>query len=127
MVFCPKCSAEYTSAFHVCSDCGVDLISDVPLEIPEEYEDSDWVELHTFPGSLYANMAVELLMREGIPSYSISDHGPGTAPGGNGYLSLSATVYVLEPELDQALDIIELMIEELPGSFEDDYLFNNDE
>ena len=41
MVFCPKCSAEYTVTFDVCSDCGVDLITDTPLDIPEGCDDGD--------------------------------------------------------------------------------------
>ena len=126
MVFCPKCSAEYTVAFDVCSDCGVDLITEHPLEIPEDCDDGDWIELHTFPGYLYANMAVELLMREGIPSYSMSNRGSSGSSGGRDYLNSNSTVYVLELDMDQAMSIIELIIEELPGSFEGDFDYDAD-
>jgi len=127
MVFCPKCSAEYSVTFDVCAECGVDLISDIPLEIPEGCDDGDWIELHTFPGNLYANMAVELLMREGIPSYSISNQGSAASSGHSDYLNSNSTVYVLEPEMDQAMNIIQLIIDELPGPIEDDYDYYNED
>ncbi|MBT7618282.1 MAG: hypothetical protein HN590_13450 [Calditrichaeota bacterium] len=127
MVFCPKCSAEYTVTFDVCSDCGVDLITDTPLDIPEGCDDGDWIELHTFPEYLYANMAVELLMREGIPAYSISNRGSAASAGRGDYLSSNSQVYVLEPEFDEAMSIIKLIIEELPGSSEGDYDYYDEE
>ena len=113
MSYCPKCRYEYRNEIDTCPDCGADLVSEIPLEIGEEYEDYEWVELHTFPGTLYAGMAVEMLTREGIPAYSQSrfSGGVGYGPsGGSDYVGASATVFVLEPDYDSALNIIEPMI-----------------
>jgi len=122
-LYCPKCRHEYRGEYDVCVDCNVDLVSELPPDIPEEYIDADWVEVHTFPGTLYARMAVELLIHEEIPAYSISQFG-GAALGVSGssdFVGSGATVYVLEPDLDQALRVIEPMIAELPGAYDEDY------
>ncbi|MFH0765628.1 MAG: zinc ribbon domain-containing protein [Calditrichota bacterium] len=129
MPYCPKCRYEYQEDIEFCSDCGVDLVIDLPPEIDAEYADADWIELHTFPGTLYARMAVEMLQREGIPAYSQSLFGGGLGfgpAGGADYVGASATVFVLEPDFEGALDIIQPMVDELPelgmdGSDSDDY------
>ena len=123
MQYCPKCGGEYRDDVDVCSDCEADLIPEVPPEIPEEYEDEEWVELHTFPGSIYAQMAVEMLTREGIPAYSQSlfgGAGMGVA-GGTDFVGANAVVWVLEPDFDRAEILIQPMTDEIPGSLEDDY------
>ncbi len=128
MAFCPKCGSEYREGFDTCSDCGVDLVPDPPPEISEEYENTEWIELHTFPGSLYAQMAVEMLNREGIPAYSMSNFGgSGLGVSGAGdFVGASSSVFVLEPDHEQAMSIIEPMIEELPG-YNDDFMDSVDD
>lgn len=129
MPFCPKCLLEYQPEFDVCEDCQVNLVDELPVEIPEDYADIKWIEVHTFPGSLYARMAVEMLIREGLYAYSISNFGAaGLIPaGGADFTGASATVFVPEQDYKQALSIIEPMIAELPGHFNDDDLEDYDE
>jgi len=63
---------------------------------------------------------VEILNREGIPSYSISNFGGATmGMSGGDFVGASATVFALEPDADQAYNLLEPMIEEYPGSFDD--------
>jgi hypothetical protein len=33
-MFCPKCRAEYREGFHICSDCNVELVDELP-PLPE--------------------------------------------------------------------------------------------
>ncbi|MCF7809439.1 DUF2007 domain-containing protein [bacterium] len=122
MQYCPKCGGEYTDEVDICSDCEVDLVPEPPPEIPEEYFEEEWVELHVFQGSLYAQMAVEMLNREGIPAYSQSTFGAAGLGGSFSADSVgtSATVWVLEPDLSRAEDIIEPMTNEIPGSIDED-------
>ena len=122
MQYCPKCRAEYRDDVDVCADCEVNLISELPPEIPEEYEDVEWVELHTFPGTLYAQMAVEMLNREGIPAYSQSLFGGSgmIVSGGADYIGANAAVWVLKLDLDRAETLIEPMIDEIPGAMDDE-------
>ncbi len=129
MAYCPKCRHEYLENIDICPDCDVDLVQDLPPEIPEEYEGAAWVEVYTFPGSLYANMAVELLNREGIPAYTISNFGGSSlgVAGGSNYVGASATVFTLEPDSDIAFDLLEPMIEEYPGTFNGSDFDNDDE
>ncbi|MDP8237731.1 MAG: DUF2007 domain-containing protein [Candidatus Hatepunaea meridiana] len=123
MQYCPKCRCEYTDDVNVCSDCDVDLISEIPPDIPDEYEDEEWVELYTFPGSLYAQMAVEMLVREGIPAYSQSLFGGAGVglSGGSGYVGANAVVWVLEPDIEQAQAIVEPMTDEISDDMDDYY------
>jgi len=122
MLYCPKCGAEYTDDETVCSDCDVDLVSELPPDIPEEYLDEEWIELYTFSGTLYAQMAVEMLIREGIPAYSKSTFGGAGLGvlGGADYVGANASVFVLEPDLERAESIIEAMTDESPGEFHDE-------
>lgn len=34
-MFCPKCKAEYRQGFHRCSDCDVELVSELPADEPQ--------------------------------------------------------------------------------------------
>ena len=122
MLYCPKCGSEYNDDVTICTDCDVDLVSEVPPEVPEEYLDEEWVELYTFSGTLYAQMAVEMLLREGIPAYSKSlfaAAGLGLL-GGADYVGANASVYVLEPDFERAELIIEAMTSENPDVFDDE-------
>lgn len=122
MPFCPKCRYEFRSDVEVCSDCNVDLIDELPAEIPEDYQGEEWVILHDFPGSIYAKMAVEMLAREEIPAYSQSEF-PGAAAlglgGGSSYVGAGASVYVMQPDLDRALIVIEAMVDGLSNVMDD--------
>ena len=108
---------------NICSDCEVDLVAELPPSIPEEYQGAEWIELYSFPGTLYAAMAIELLNREGIPAYAQSFFG-GSAMGvstSGDYVGAVASVFVLEPDFDRGRDIIETMVGELPGENEEEY------
>jgi hypothetical protein len=122
MPYCPKCRCEYREDVEICPDCDIELIDILPPEIPEEYEDAEWVELYSFPGSLYARMAIEMLTLEGIPSYCQSYFGGTALSGGSGadYPGATASVFVLEPDLEHGRNVIEPMIDELPTSINED-------
>ena len=36
-MFCPKCKAEYRDGFYKCTDCGVDLVYELPGELQTKY------------------------------------------------------------------------------------------
>lgn len=122
MPFCPICRREYAADVELCNACEIELMQDLPPEIPPDYSDAEWVELCTFPGALYANMAIELLHREQIPCYSMS-HYAGAALGphnGAELIGTSVTIYVLEPDFDHAEAVIEPMTDEMPTQMEDE-------
>ncbi len=46
-MFCPKCKSEYREGFYKCSDCGIDLVAEQPLELVEEVSYVDLVEVYS--------------------------------------------------------------------------------
>jgi len=127
MAYCPKCRLEYRIEIEFCTDCSADLVEILPPEVPEEY-DYEWVEAHVFPGTIYAKMAVEMLIQEEIHAYSISQFGgAGFGITGADYVGAGAVVMVLDPDIDQAIKILEPMIEELPGDANSEFSENYDD
>jgi len=119
MLFCPECRRQYPDDAEVCERCAAELIPGAPHDIPDEYKDAEWVELYTFPGGLYAQMAMEILTREDIPAYTQSASAGGVygPRGGSELVGTSVAVFVLEPDHKHARTVIEPMIDEIPRNF----------
>lgn len=66
-MICPKCNAEYLDHIKECGDCGIAVIKASILGIP--VPESSWFALQPFEGKIYADMAAEILDKEGIPYY----------------------------------------------------------
>ncbi len=49
--YCPRCSSEYRAGFRVCSDCGVDLVDDLPEEQPDAAPSRDYEALTSWVGT----------------------------------------------------------------------------
>jgi len=47
-MFCPKCKTEYREGFYKCADCEVDLVYELPAEVPEYNNQDDEVECGNF-------------------------------------------------------------------------------
>jgi hypothetical protein len=44
-MFCPKCKSEYREDFYKCSDCGADLVYQLPPETSDSFSDEKFVEV----------------------------------------------------------------------------------
>ncbi len=64
MLFCPKCSAEYTSDVSICADCQIELVSERPPEDTAEYV--DWAAVQEIPNEFVGNLIKGVLEGEGI-------------------------------------------------------------
>jgi hypothetical protein len=71
MPFCPNCRYEYEADVLECPDCSVKLVDELPEELADSEE--EYVELHTLPGKVYAEMVKEALDKEGIGSMIKTD------------------------------------------------------
>jgi Putative prokaryotic signal transducing protein len=89
-MFCPKCKTEYKKGFSRCSDCDVDLTS----ELPEEYV--DLINIKTFSSRQDAELAKGLLAANGVNAVVSGDDYGGINPG----LSFSTGVRLLVKEED---------------------------
>jgi hypothetical protein len=115
MPYCPKCRTEYLEGATTCSDCGSILVSSLPPEEDERAnagEEAGFVALRTYSMRMYAEMVVNALENEGIPSFIKSNEtfGPGT---GLGVLyPARVVVWVPKDRADDAAAIADTIITE---------------
>ena len=64
MLFCPECSAEYTSDVLICADCQVELVPERPPAATAEY--IDWEVVQEIPNEFVGNLIKGVLEGEGI-------------------------------------------------------------
>ena len=67
-MFCPKCKTEYKDGFLECSDCMIDLISELPLEPVMDIEYANLVDIKTCEYRHEADLAKGLLLVYDIDS-----------------------------------------------------------
>lgn len=71
-------------------------------------QDSNWVEVHTFPGPTFAEMAKEALQNEGIPSYIKKDFMSSTYSSlGTGLPGTTAKLLVPEDLVEKSKAILD--------------------
>jgi hypothetical protein len=72
--YCPRCRCEYRPGFEICTDCGVDLVDQLPPEPPPDVEalqswvGTDPVAVLTTLHEVNAHLARSALVDAGIPS-----------------------------------------------------------
>jgi hypothetical protein len=72
-MFCPNCKTEYREGFSKCSDCGADLVRELPKQ--GKSGSSEFTELVWMGKNAFAHVAVQkLLSRAGI---KFSERSPG--------------------------------------------------
>ena len=101
-MFCPICRDEYRAGFTSCTDCGVALVAQLPLE--PEREPVEFVDLLTFRNEHEAKLADLRLRAAGIPSSVFKDDAGGMEP----HLQLSGTVRLRVP-VDRVKDARRLL------------------
>lgn len=80
-MFCPKCRYEYVEGVTQCSDCGSQLVPELPKEDPRkpQYEYVEWVPVFT-PQDISESLVAEAILdEEGIiwtNKYSQTIHVP---------------------------------------------------
>jgi hypothetical protein len=108
-MFCPKCKAEYREGFFICSDCKIDLVSELQPET-EEYTECEYINLvniETYSYRHEAELVKGLLSANGI--YAVVKDGLEAAGG-------AAPIYgllVKEKEAEEAKEFLS----EIEGKF----------
>ena len=79
MPFCPNCKYEYEASVTYCPDCELELVPSMPVPEDETIDAStgydDWVELARFTSQPSADMLLETLQTQNIPSVILSSAG----------------------------------------------------
>ena len=86
-MFCPKCKYEYVDGINICSDCGTELVEELPIEKFEYVEFTTIAETNDL--GLIA-LAKSILGSEGI-KYYINDM-QGFIPGANLYIQIKVPI-----------------------------------
>ena len=95
-MFCPQCRREYREGFYTCKDCGISLVTELPLEPAQ-----GCLEFEEILISLSASdvaMIKSLLDSEGINYYF-----KGESP----YSNASPTLMVRKDQAEEARQILE--------------------
>jgi len=116
MAYCPDCEAEYRTGITVCPDCEVELVTALtPENRVHDKSDLKYVPLRSFNNSLEAEMAFELLDKNGIRAYVRSGE-----VGIFGTSFVGGALMVAEPDLECAIEIYEAYFNaESPAPTED--------
>jgi hypothetical protein len=98
-MFCPHCRAEYRDGFHVCSDCGVDLVDALPPEPEPEFVNLKEV-LATYNPADVAFLK-SLLESEGIQYFFKGEHFLYMRPSAD-----PVRLMVREDQVEEALELL---------------------
>ena len=109
MPWCPICKTEYREGFHLCSDCGAELVDELEQNVSEtDSSDDDWCFLLETNNDYEADIIESLLRSSNIPVLR-KDRGAG------GYLkiymgltNLGIALYIPKSRLEEAQILINL-------------------
>ena len=110
MLFCPECSAEYTSDVSICADCQVELVPERPSEETAEYV--DWEVVQEIPSEFVGNLIKGVLEGEGIDAV-VRPH-EISALGGIRLESEWGEILVLSNQVQDAKMVVEDYLANLP-------------
>jgi hypothetical protein len=115
MAYCPQCRAEYREGFTHCPDCDIDLVAELPPELPGEvpsgsrglFDPDDVPELVTVftAGVMEAQIVRSLLEASDIPALVRTPGATGAYPVTVGMMG-AGEVKVPVDRRDEALEII---------------------
>lgn len=117
MPFCPSCESEYRAGFTRCTDCGTELVDELPRgEEEPDTSPGEPVPFQTFKSSAEAEMACELLKRNGIRSF-VQGGEFAVIPGS---FSQEVVLMVDERDLTRAAEIYEAFFNAEPAPPDND-------
>lgn len=114
MPFCPNCSAKFVVGTATCPDCDVALVAQLPLrERPEPIssEKTNFVYLRTYSTRVHAEMVVEALANEDIPTMIKSNEAFGMGTGLGVMAPTRIEVWVPMTDAEAAADIADNTID----------------
>ncbi len=111
MPWCPKCKTEYESGYTVCSDCGSELVKELPEEKPVEYDTQ--ALLTTVNNDMQANLIESLLVAYKIPVYKRYKESGAYMEVYMGMARFGVDIFVPSKLKQQALEILSSETENL--------------
>ncbi len=104
MPICPVCKYEYHDGRDECIDCGVALVDHLSDEDQQNIDGITYVPFRSFEDRLQAEIAIEALANDGIPSIIKSDDAYSFAEAG-------VMLWVAEDSLDLAEEIADHLLD----------------
>jgi hypothetical protein len=105
-MFCPKCGYEYREGFRKCSDCGTDLVTDLPPIKGDEEQGKPLVPLYSPNDELELAMLRGLLDTDGVRYFVLNDYFGSMRVGPKVDLVNKKTIMVAPEDSDRAKEII---------------------
>ena len=110
MPFCPVCKVEYREGFAKCSDCGVDLVSELPAEPENSFTDQEMAPVFSASNRVEADIVKGILESVGI--HALFKAGGVWRPGTEIASAVDyGAVFVLVSQVDEAKSAIEQALE----------------
>jgi predicted amidophosphoribosyltransferase len=111
MPWCPKCKTEYENGYNLCSDCGSELVKELPEEAPVEYDKQ--ILLTTVNNDMQASLLESLLTAYKIPVYKRYKEAGAYMEVYMGMARFGVDIFVPSKLKQQALEILNSQAESL--------------
>jgi len=118
MPFCPQCGFEFNKEIPTCTDCEVELASELPLEASVKYV--DWVIVQSISSEIVGNILKGVLENRGMDAVMRSHDMPSFG-GVQGDFSPNWGDMLVHPnELESARNILDSYLASLPSNLSED-------
>jgi hypothetical protein len=105
-MFCPKCGYEYREGFLKCSDCGTNLVPELPPTKSDGEPEKPLIPLYSPIDELELSMLRGLLDTDGIRYFVLNDYFGSMRVGPQIDLVNKKTIMVAPEDRDRAKEII---------------------
>ena len=112
MLVCPECRSEFNKGILICTDCGIDLVAELPLDAGVEYV--DWKIVKSVSSEILGNILKGVLENGGIEAVLRSHVMPSVGSVQGEFSPDWGDLLVHTEDFRSAQELIELYLASLP-------------